>query len=606
MINITNKTECCGCNACGDVCGKQAITFNVDNEGFWYPEVDKEKCVDCHLCEKVCPILNSDNVDKGFETPKCFAAVHKNLEVRFDSTSGGLFSAFAEKILRNGGLVGGAIYTEDLNVKQVLISKKEELTLLRGSKYLQSDFNGFYITIREALKEGREVLVCGSPCQMTAVRTFLRKPYDKLYVLDYICRGIPSSKVFHGYLDYWSRKHGAKVTSFKFKIKELGWRKRTMKIGFADGKFEYDDCDSSLYDLGYHKTHAFCRPSCYDCKFLGTPRAADITLADFWGIEKITSRKDLDGDVGTSLVICNTEKGLSLLETIKNRLVIEEVPFEKAAKDNPALYTSHPAPSTDRDAFYEKLNEERFEDFIPDLINNADKNVRFLSKVKNVIRPFYKDAVIYREVLLGGIGSICKFIRYNKPAWHISNVGAIIPLSKVVLNIHKKAKIEVRKGRLLIGFKRIKGSKLESRILLEENARMIVDGNFTMYYGADVEVFKGGTLELGDGSGFNLNCSIVCADSIKIGKHVAIGRNVTIRDNNGGHVISMQGYKNSRPVVIEDHAWLCEGCTIMPGVTVGAGAIVGAGSIVFSNVPPNTMVSGSPAKIVETNVFWKA
>ena len=142
--------------------------------------------------------------------------------------------------------------------------------------------------------------------------------------------------------------------------------------------------------------------------------------------------------------------------------------------------------------------------------------------------------------------------------------------------------------------------------MLEDTARLIVDGDFTMYYGADVEVFKGGTLELGEGSGFNLNCSIVCADSIKIGKHVAIGRNVTIRDNNGGHVISMQGYKNSRPVVIEDHAWLCEGCTIMPGVTIGSGAIVGAGSIVFCNVPPNTMVSGSPAKIVETNVFWKA
>ncbi|MGM9698313.1 MAG: acyltransferase, partial [Prevotella sp.] len=184
--------------------------------------------------------------------------------------------------------------------------------------------------------------------------------------------------------------------------------------------------------------------------------------------------------------------------------------------------------------------------------------------------------------------------------------GLIVQQKNVVFNISKKSDFTVTKGILNIGHKRIKGSKIESRILVEKGAKLSCEGNFLMFYGADVEVFKGGHLRLKGNSGFNINCTIICSNSIIIGEYVAIGRNVTIRDNNGGHYISRQGYKDSRPVIIEDHAWLCEGCTIMPGVRIGTGAIVGAGSIVYTNVPPFTMVSGNPAKIVDKDIYWKA
>ena len=196
MIDISDKAMCCGCNACGDVCAHDAITFKTDIEGFWYPEVDKSKCNNCGLCEKVCPIINIDKLKKNdFEVPKCYAAIHKNLEVRFDSTSGGLFSALAEKMYRDRGYVGGAIYDENFNVKQFISNDKKDLLALRSSKYTQSSCVGFFKQVKEILKSGEKVLVCGCPCQMAALRTFLRKPYENLIIADFVCRGINSPMI---------------------------------------------------------------------------------------------------------------------------------------------------------------------------------------------------------------------------------------------------------------------------------------------------------------------------------------------------------------------------------------------------------------------------
>lgn len=176
MIDISDKAMCCGCNACGDVCAHDAITFKTDIEGFWYPEVDKSKCTDCGLCEKVCPIINIDTLKKNnLKQSICYVAEHKDIEVVFDSTSGGLFSALADIMYRNKGYVGGAIFNEDFSVRQYISPDKKDLIKLRSSKYLQSNFTGFYKQLRGLLKKGENVLVCGSPCQMAALRSFLRK-----------------------------------------------------------------------------------------------------------------------------------------------------------------------------------------------------------------------------------------------------------------------------------------------------------------------------------------------------------------------------------------------------------------------------------------------
>lgn len=241
MINIIDKTKCCGCNACGDACAHGAITFKTDIEGFWYPTVNKDKCVNCELCEKVCPIINIKELKKNdLSQPVYYAAEHKNMEVVFDSTSGGLFSALADIMYKDKGYVGGAVFNEDFSVRQYISNDKTDLPRIRSSKYLQSSFEGFFIQVRKLLCAGEKILICGSPCQMTALRAFLRKDYDNLIIVDYICRGINSPKVWHKYLDSFEERYGSKVIYCKAKSKEYGWRNLTQKVILANGKHVYE------------------------------------------------------------------------------------------------------------------------------------------------------------------------------------------------------------------------------------------------------------------------------------------------------------------------------------------------------------------------------
>lgn len=311
MINIVDKTKCCGCNACFDACSKHAIDMESDIEGFWYPNVDKNKCVDCGLCEKVCPQLNINNLKKNeFSEPVCFAAIHKDIEVRFSSTTGGMFSALAQQMYAQGGYVGGAIYREDWSVAHFISNDPNDLIRLRQSKYSQSDTRGFYSEVKRLLVVGEKVLVCGTPCQMAALRAFLRKDFENLIIVDFICKSITSPKFYAKYLDYWERKAKSKLVSFKFKDKELGWRDLVKRFDFKNGKSMYSRAqDNDLYSTAYHG-NIVSRPSCYACQFKGFPRLSDITIADFWGCENHAKYSVIDDNAGTSAVICNNSHGL--------------------------------------------------------------------------------------------------------------------------------------------------------------------------------------------------------------------------------------------------------------------------------------------------------
>lgn len=604
MINITDKSQCCGCNACGDVCAHNAITFHTDIEGFWYPEVDKKKCTDCGLCEKVCPVINAKELKvNDLPQSECHAAIHKNIEVRFDSTSGGLFSALAEKTYKEGGYVGGALFNENYSVSHFISNDKKDLAALRSSKYLQSNAEGFYKLVRQLLKEGEKVLVCGTPCQMAALRRFLGKNYDNLVIVDFICLGVNSPKVFRKYLDYLEEKYQSKIIYFKAKNKELGWRQLTSKVVFQNKQVLYDTKDTSFFTTGYLTTRVYTRPSCYECKFKGFPRIADITVADYWGAER-TVGKELDNDLGTSLVMLNSHVGKSYFETIKSSIVEKEIPFESIFDGNPALVRSLAAPLIDRTSFYEDLDKMSFQDIATKYVQRSIDTFTWKRKLKNVVRFLWNVIKISRFNLLLYWRNIWYNIFCRQVKCNIMHGGFLLINRNVVLEISPKACIEV-KGAFFIGQKKFSKSKLETRVLVENNAKLQVDNNFVLGYGSDVEVFPHALLHIEGNGATNINATIICGEHIHLCDGVMLGRDVTIRDNNGNHYIIMRGYKDTRPVFIGQHTWLCEGSTVMPGVKIGDGAIIGAKSLVVKNVAAYSMVSGNPAQVIEEDIYWK-
>ena len=597
MIVIKDKEDCCGCNACGDICPKQAITFKTDLEGFWYPEVNMDRCIDCGLCDKICPIINITDLKKN-DLPQavCYAAEHKNLEVVFDSTSGGVFSALADSVYRSEGYVGGAIFNEDFSVRQYISNDKSDLVKLRSSKYLQSNAEGFYCKVRDLVKSGEKVLACGTPCQMAALRAFLKKDYENLLIADFICLGVNSPKVWRKYLDSFEERYGHKVVYCKAKSKEYGWRNLTQKVILDNGKEYFETKSQSKYTQGYLKTRAYCRPSCYTCKFKGYPRIADITLADFWGIEKID--KSMEKDLGTSLVMINSKKGETFFERIKSHINYIQLPFESSIKENPALITSLGPPLVDRHQFFEDLDHMSFTQLSEKYI--LPQQLSFKSRLTKRLRPLLR---VYRSVGKNPISYI-RLLRYNSIA-EILRGDMLIVRSHCVLDIHRTARIE-KHGISVLGHKvKFSRAKLETRLFVGKNAHLYLGPNTSIGYGADIEVFDNATLKFEGEGASNIGLTIICGEHVKIGRGVMIGRNVTIRDNNGGHYLNRPGYRDTRPVIIGEKAWICELALIMPGVKVGFSGIVGACAFVCSNVAAHTVVSGNPAQVIDEEVLWK-
>lgn len=602
MINITDKSQCCGCNACGDVCAKNAISFKTDIEGFWYPEVNKDLCVDCGLCEKVCPMIQPANNIIRYKEPLVYAAFAKDEEIRMDSTSGGIHSTLAIVMYNKNAFVGGAVYNENHTVSQIIDDSPKRLSEIRSSKYLQSDSAGVYKEIKKQLKEDREVFFCGCPCQIQALYKYLgEKEYDNLTTCDFVCRGVNSPKVFLKYMDMLEKKYGAKAVEIKFKNKKWGWHNFSMRVKFANGKEYCKDRYHDLFFVGYLQEGNFTRPSCYTCHFKGFPQKADITLADFWGIEKFD--KSMDQDKGTSLVLINSDKGACLFDSIKNNVEWRQFSLAEAKIGNPAMDLSLTSKNSNRKQFFEALDNLPFEQvaraFFPPIPN---KKINIKDNVSSIIGELCQ--VKHTLKLLGlSINKWKTFLFINLLSKQVIRIikNPLIILGKTIIQQEKGSRLTLG-ANLIIGKHQVKKSTTETRILLQENAKMIVDGDFEVFANSYIRVFPDSQLIL-HGGFVNENVQISCGDTIEIGEDATIGRDVCIRSYDG-HYIEEEGYKISAPIKIGRQVWIGQGATILKGVTIGDGAIVAACSLVTKDVPPHSLVGGVPAKVIKENIKW--
>jgi len=354
-IEIKDKKDCCGCASCFNACPQNCISMKQDTEGFSYPVIDTEKCINCGLCTRVCPIKDTEqNIQ---ENPDAYACINLDENMRLKSSSGGIFILFAKKILSKKGTVYGAAFDFDASVSHIRVDKEEELWKLLGSKYLQSSISSTYEYVKEDLYAGKTVLFSGTPCQCAGLKKYLRKEHENLYLIDFICHGVPSPAVWEEYLKALELKAGhmrdnEKVPSFRDKTK--GWSHYMVKIPFQDTTPYHQKFGKDLYMKTFLKNISL-RPSCYDCRFKPSTDISDITLGDFWGVMKCIP--EMFDDKGTSAVLINSQKGKELLRASAEQIKLKQVTYNLIAKHNPSLYNSVQMPAI-RKIFFEKFQKE--------------------------------------------------------------------------------------------------------------------------------------------------------------------------------------------------------------------------------------------------------
>lgn len=348
MISIKDKQDCCGCSACASICPKQCITMVADVEGFFYPTVNEKDCINCGLCEKVCNELHPYDMR---EPQMVLAAINKNEEVRLRSSSGGIFYLLAEQVIKEEGVVFGARFDENW---QVVIDYAEDMKgveAFMGSKYVQARVENAYKNVKRFLIQGRKVLFSGTPCQVAGLHKFLKKKYENLLTVDFVCHGTPSPKVWGMYVDEINKKNRC-FNDIEFRNKDDGWKNFGLKVHYnkeGDTMSLFIPFVKDPY-MNVFLKNVILRPSCYQCSARNGQSQSDITLADFWGINTISP--EMDDDKGTSLVFLHTEKGKNELNL--NGCKIYETTYDLAKLRNPACYKS-PKVHPKRSYFFKHL-----------------------------------------------------------------------------------------------------------------------------------------------------------------------------------------------------------------------------------------------------------
>ena len=395
-ITIVDKEECCGCKACADVCSVKAISFAKDNEGFAYPQV-QESCVKCGLCTKICPVLNSHDRE-SVVNQDYLACLDKNQTRRDTGSSGGIFGLLASKLLAEGWIVCGAAFDNHLQLKHTFASTDGEIPPLKKSKYLQSNTEGVYSAIKAKLDAGGRVMFVGTPCQCNGLKNYLRKDYNgQLIVVDFACHGVPSQDLFDKCIEFYEQKNQCRVLSYQFRHKPKRYASpQNFLLSIQNGDV-IKSVEGKYYEepfyFGFQK-YMTLRPSCYRCHWATTDRVSDITMADFWGIEKVTSQWDRRDH--PSLVILNTDFGKSCFQKIDKDIYSLEVTREDAVRGNGSLIGPTKCPA-ERVLFFNDLQSESFERVVK---KHLTPKRRFLKDI------YYAIPFVIRRIALNKLGKL--------------------------------------------------------------------------------------------------------------------------------------------------------------------------------------------------------
>lgn len=376
MIEIVEKSDCVGCEACVQRCPKQCIVMKEDAEGFLYPQIDIEKCIDCGLCERVCPVINQGEPRKPLVA---YAAKNQDESVRLSSSSGGVFTALAEYVIAQGGVVFGARFDESWNVVHDYVETIEGLSAFRGAKYVQSQIGKSFLRAETFLKQGRMVLFSGLPCQITGLKKFLRKDYDNLITVELFCHGVPSPMVWKRFLEEEVAIPHIRLKSISFRDKVSGWKNYSFFYSQEDAngvQLHRMPFAKNLFMRGF-LADLYLRPSCYHCPAKQFKSGSDLTIGDYWGVK--LAHPELDDDKGVSAVLVNTDRGVKILQTVQH-ISLYASTFENVVKCNPALMKSAQEPAK-RPLFFELLNQYKVSEIVVKLTH-----ISFLCKMQRKIR----------------------------------------------------------------------------------------------------------------------------------------------------------------------------------------------------------------------------
>lgn len=381
--------KCTGCYACFNACPKHAISMNANRDGFLYPSIDMTCCVNCGLCEKVCPAINKPSFYP--EANIVYAGWNKDDDIRIESSSGGIFDPLARSILSANGVVYGAAWDESVSeLRHIRVSEESELVKLRKSKYLQSNIGDVYKLIKADLANNKMVLFSGTPCQVAGLNNYINdNDKKKLYSIEVLCHGVPSKKVIDNYIEMLEEIHHKKIVRIHFRYKDNNhpWRVSCCCCYCDDGTVILDESAiDSIFWTGF-LGNLCLRACCETCDYAKSERGSDITLGDFWGIWEDSAFKE-DHSKGVSLIIPNSDKGHFLLESCKERIELRSANKDIAFKHNMAL--SHPSTASEkRGYFFKNLGIIRYDRLIKKCFRR-----RFLTlKIKRVLGENFSNKV---------------------------------------------------------------------------------------------------------------------------------------------------------------------------------------------------------------------